>query len=246
MLLSRGAGHPSNKCLDDRSGLLRLGPEAFHNYVWPSSPRAACSFVTRRCLTGIQVRSNTIAKLPRRSGLTIRSTSLRRRRQEMKKKLFAAALCLLAAVLAGAQNARAQALDPALDISTIELWPRGAPEVAGTDPADLPTLTVFLPQKGRGTGSAVIVAPGGAYLGLASNLEGRQVADWFTSQRRDRFCAEVPAGGEVSLSNSATGCATRGPAGAVFRDELWLSAQPHWLHWVLRWRPPGRGDRNTL
>jgi acetyl esterase/lipase len=41
---------------------------------------------------------------------------------------------------------------------------------------------VFVPQKGKGTGSAVVVAPGGAYLGLASNLEGRQVADWFTSQ----------------------------------------------------------------
>src|SRR6201999_3022729 len=39
----------------------------------------------------------------------------------------------------------------------------------------------FLPQKGRNTGSAVIVAPGGSYIHLASNLEGRQVADWFTA-----------------------------------------------------------------
>ncbi len=28
----------------------------------------------------------------------------------------------------------------------------------------------------------VIVAPGGAYLGLAANLEGRQVADWFAAR----------------------------------------------------------------
>ena len=98
----------------------------------------------------------------------------------MKQRFFLPALCLLAAVL-GAPHGRAQVLDPALGISTIPLWPSGAPEVAGTDAADLPTLTVFLPQKGRGTGSAVVVAPGGSYLGLASNLEGRQVADWFTS-----------------------------------------------------------------
>jgi acetyl esterase/lipase len=52
--------------------------------------------------------------------------------------------------------------------------------VAGTDWKDLPTLTVFVPQKGRGTGSAVIVAPGGGYENLSTNLEGRQVADWFT------------------------------------------------------------------
>ncbi len=70
-------------------------------------------------------------------------------------------------------------------------------------------------KRTKGTGSAVIVAPGGAYLGLASNLEGRQVADWFTVPRDDRLCAQVPAGGEVSLSDSARGCATRGPAGAV-------------------------------
>jgi acetyl esterase/lipase len=97
-----------------------------------------------------------------------------------------------------ARLARSQAidpaLDPALDISTLQLWPSGSPAVVGTDPADLPTLTVFLPQKGRGTGSAVIVAPGGAYLGLASNLEGRQVADWFTSKGVTAFVLKYRLG----------------------------------------------------
>ena len=66
--------------------------------------------------------------------------------------------------------------------------------MVGTDPADLPTLTVFLPQKGRGTGSAVIVAPGGAYVGLASNLEGRQVADWFASRGVTAFVLKYRLG----------------------------------------------------
>ena len=111
----------------------------------------------------------------------------------MKQQRFAPALCLLAAVL-GAPHERAQVLDPALDISTIPLWPSNAPEVAGTDAADLPTLTVFLPQKGKGTGSAVVVAPGGSYLGLASNLEGRQVADWFTSRGLTAFVLKYRLG----------------------------------------------------
>ncbi len=111
----------------------------------------------------------------------------------MKQRLLAPALCLLAAVL-GAPHGLAQTLDPALGISTIPLWPSNAPEVANTDSADLPTLTVFVPQQGRGTGSAVIVAPGGAYLGLASNLEGRQVADWFTSRGVTAFVLKYRLG----------------------------------------------------
>jgi acetyl esterase/lipase len=111
----------------------------------------------------------------------------------MKQQLLLPALCLFAAAL-GAQHGRAQALDPALGISTIPLWPSDASEVAGTDAADLPTLTVFLPQKGKGTGSAVVVAPGGAYLGLASNLEGRQVADWFTSRGLTAFVLKYRLG----------------------------------------------------
>jgi acetyl esterase/lipase len=120
----------------------------------------------------------------------------------MKKHRFTSVLCLLGAVLASALVASAQtpgtqaeqAVDPELGISTLQLWPSGAPEVANTSPADLPTLTVFLPQKGKGTGSAVIVAPGGAYLRLASNLEGRQVADWLTARGVTAFVLKYRLG----------------------------------------------------
>ena len=40
-----------------------------------------------------------------------------------------------------------------------------------------PTLTAFLPKHGA-TGAAVIVAPGGGFLGLAIEKEGWQVARW--------------------------------------------------------------------
>ncbi|HLI76654.1 MAG TPA: alpha/beta hydrolase, partial [Acidobacteriaceae bacterium] len=68
-----------------------------------------------------------------------------------------------------------QALDPALDISTLPLYPTRAPHAQGDAPTDVPTLTVFRPIRSNGT--AVIVAPGGAYIHLASNHEGRQEAD---------------------------------------------------------------------
>ncbi len=39
-----------------------------------------------------------------------------------------------------------------------------------------PTLTPFLPKRGKATGAAVIVAPGGAFMGLALDHEGWKVA----------------------------------------------------------------------
>ena len=44
-----------------------------------------------------------------------------------------------------------------------------------------PTLTVYRP-KGKSTGAAVVVFPGGAYSILAIDLEGTEVCDWLTSQ----------------------------------------------------------------
>jgi acetyl esterase/lipase len=44
-----------------------------------------------------------------------------------------------------------------------------------------PTLTVYSP-KGKNTGAAVIVFPGGGYQILAIDLEGTEVCDWLTSK----------------------------------------------------------------
>ncbi len=43
----------------------------------------------------------------------------------------------------------------------------------------LPTITPYLPEKKKATGAAVIVAPGGAFMALAVDHEGVQVARWF-------------------------------------------------------------------
>ncbi len=70
--------------------------------------------------------------------------------------------------------------NPYLGIQTVRLWPGEAPQAKGKACEDTPTLTIFDPQPGTANGSAVVVFPGGAYTHLAGNLEGRQVADWFT------------------------------------------------------------------
>ena len=41
-----------------------------------------------------------------------------------------------------------------------------------------PTLTPFLPRSGTATGAAMIVAPGGGFLGLAVEKEGWRIARW--------------------------------------------------------------------
>jgi acetyl esterase/lipase len=69
-----------------------------------------------------------------------------------------------------------------LNIQTIRLWAGDAPESKGKTCNDIPALTVMNPRPGANNGSAVIVLPGGAYLGLAADLEGREVADWFTAR----------------------------------------------------------------
>jgi acetyl esterase/lipase len=69
-----------------------------------------------------------------------------------------------------------------LGIQTIRLWPGTAPEAKGATCDDIPALTLLEPRKGTANGSAVIIFPGGAYRELAGDLEGGEVADWFTAR----------------------------------------------------------------
>jgi acetyl esterase/lipase len=45
-----------------------------------------------------------------------------------------------------------------------------------------PTITAYLPERTRATGTGVIIAPGGAFVALAIDIEGNDVARWL--QRR--------------------------------------------------------------
>ena len=45
-----------------------------------------------------------------------------------------------------------------------------------------PTLTVFLPDAASATGTGVIIAPGGGFIGLSIKSEGHDVAEWLVAR----------------------------------------------------------------
>jgi len=97
--------------------------------------------------------------------------------------LLAVTLILPAALRAQTTNCAVPGTDNAfLGIHTVRLWAGPAPEAKGDTCDDIPALTIFGPRQGAANGSAVLILPGGAYAHLAGDLEGREVADWFTSR----------------------------------------------------------------
>src|SRR6185503_12033561 len=67
------------------------------------------------------------------------------------------------------------------DGQTLRLWSAVAPGALGTEEADIPVITVFLPRTMSQNTPAVVVCPGGGYVQLAMNHEGRQVANYLNS-----------------------------------------------------------------
>lgn len=116
-------------------------------------------------------------------------------------KLWAIALCLLTAC--GSLHAKTAVWQPAADHMQIPLWPGVAPDAQSAPGPETeaprtehliagrpwmavtnvtrPTMTVYAP-KGKNTGAAVVVFPGGGFEVLAIDLEGTEVCDWLTSR----------------------------------------------------------------
>ena len=76
---------------------------------------------------------------------------------------------------------------PADEPHTYPLWPQGAPGALGSDagdefhPGDIPTITVYLPPREKATGASILICPGGGYGFLATEHEGKDVAEWLNS-----------------------------------------------------------------
>lgn len=80
----------------------------------------------------------------------------------------------------------------------IPLWPNGAPGSEGKTGSEIveqgtngerkvsgihnPSLTPYLPPQDKATGTAVIIAPGGAHRFLAIDHEGYNVAQWLSER----------------------------------------------------------------
>ena len=75
------------------------------------------------------------------------------------------------------------------------LWPNEAPGAkqppAGTEKngeggrlsdIEIPQYQVYLPEKSKANGTAVVILPGGGYGGLATNHEGHDIAKWLVER----------------------------------------------------------------
>lgn len=105
---------------------------------------------------------------------------------------------LLVATTASIPPAMAASPNPE---EVIQVWPDGAPgskppasvetssrEQSGDNQitiirnVSVPTLTVVRPAPGKANGTAMVVLPGGAFMALAWDLEGTEVARWLTER----------------------------------------------------------------
>lgn len=114
-------------------------------------------------------------------------------------KRLGIALGLLAIGLSA--QAKPMIWQPAEGLEQIALWPGAVPDappvpgpedvsvttegVAGKPNTNVtnvtnPTITIY-PPKGKSTGAAVVVIPGGGFQVLAIDLEGTEACDWATS-----------------------------------------------------------------
>jgi len=83
---------------------------------------------------------------------------------------------------------------PAAGLTQVPIWPGKIPDAVPTKgPEEMsntgvcvgkvstPTMTVY-PAKGKNTGAAVVIFPGGGYWILAMDIEGTEVCDWLTAR----------------------------------------------------------------
>jgi len=85
---------------------------------------------------------------------------------------------ILMPILLTAALAAAESYKPKVE----PLWPKGAPGAKGTEDADKPTLTVFLPPADKANGCAVVICRGGGYGVVVDTYEGKDVARWLNEQ----------------------------------------------------------------
>jgi len=68
-----------------------------------------------------------------------------------------------------------------------------------------PTLTVFLPPRGKATGAAVIICPGGGYSVLAFGYEGTEVAQRFNESGIAAFVLKYRIPNDSTMVNKEIG-----------------------------------------
>jgi acetyl esterase/lipase len=125
------------------------------------------------------------------------SMSRKHRKSLIALALIAACSLSLATAQETNKSKPEQASTPAITKKVINLWPGVAPGseqwkqpeanlgsggMETTVNVSTPTLTAYLPDPSIATGTAVIIAPGGGFIGLSINSEGHDVAKWLVAR----------------------------------------------------------------
>jgi acetyl esterase/lipase len=75
---------------------------------------------------------------------------------------------------------------------TFPLWDGPAPGALGSEEVDRPTITYYTPVYS--THTAIVVTPGGGYSFVATNHEGRQIANWLNTLGISVFVVQYRVG----------------------------------------------------
>jgi acetyl esterase/lipase len=102
-------------------------------------------------------------------------------------------IAVIAAVCLGMASTSRAAEAKLADKGWINLWEGKAPGALGDSPEDTPAVQVFLPAEGTGTGSSIVVCPGGGYGGRA-NHEGPVVGEWLAKNGVTTFVLRYRVG----------------------------------------------------
>ncbi len=99
---------------------------------------------------------------------------------KMKQNIFRILLIIIGLSIATMNITNAKDKFP-LTGPEFPLWSEGAPFSKGTEPHDIPTLTVYAPKQGKANGASIVVCPGGGYGGHALGHEGDDIGKWLNS-----------------------------------------------------------------
>jgi acetyl esterase/lipase len=118
-----------------------------------------------------------------------------------------------------------RAIEQPAGAEIVKLWPGEAPGTPAdwTEPefvgresitnVTVPTLTVIRPKQDRPNGTAMVVAPGGSFTGLAWNLEGVEIAQWLADRGITAFILKYRVRRGQTLANQAPSAPAVDPMG---------------------------------
>jgi acetyl esterase/lipase len=105
---------------------------------------------------------------------------------------------------------------------TITLWPNEIPnaiensdynemevikdsQLTSTSKVTVPTLSLFLPDKDKSNGTAIVICPGGGYLHLAIDKEGFKIAKWLNTLGITAFVLKYRLPSDEIMENKTIG-----------------------------------------